>query len=126
MVNQPRIGTGGLSYQFATVMADDLQDFKAVAVREIHEKVGVICDINEMIPLSERPNDPCTFINEERYVMGCYVFLVQKNMKIADILAYQGKIGEMGENEQIELEIVKFDDVRKYVHESASLGTRYG
>lgn len=127
LVHQPRIGTGTISYEFPAGMADDSQDFKAVAVREIKEEVGLTVTIDDLIPVSElyRPNDPYTFINDEHYDMGCYVFMVKKEMSLDEIMAFNGRNGGIDVDEQIELEVVKFADVWKYVKEPASLGTRY-
>ena len=127
LVHQPRIGSGGLLFEFPAGMADDSLDFRAVAVREIHEEVGMTCTPDELIHVSSlyRPNDPYTFINEAHYDMGCHVFLVRRRMSLAEIMAYDGRSGGISADEQIQLKVVRFDEVSRYAMEPATLGSRY-
>jgi 8-oxo-dGTP pyrophosphatase MutT (NUDIX family) len=126
LVHQPRIGCGKLTFEFPAGMTDDVQDYRAVAARELHEEIGLECQPSELIPLSElfRPEAPFNYIATSHYDEGTYFFLVKKEMPITDIQQLEGKHCGADQDEQITLHVVKFEDVWRLSDEPATLAAQ--
>lgn len=126
MVQQPRIASGKLMYEYPAGLADDCTDHRDVAVRELEEECKIIASKEELIDLNAKLIGSGYFnTNEERFDEYCSVFLVRRNMTIDEINDLQGRECGVDEEEQITVKVIPFDDVWNTSSDCATLGITY-
>jgi 8-oxo-dGTP pyrophosphatase MutT (NUDIX family) len=125
LVQQPRLGSGKLMYEFPAGMTDGSDDSPAVAARELQEEVGITVNPGDLIRLSElyRPEQPFTYLSPSHYdnVTLCYLHLAK--LSKAEIDSFQGRHCGAEIDEQIQLTVIPLDQVVKYAEEPATIAT---
>ena len=127
LVKQPRIGSGGLQYEFPAGLADDSTDFRMTAVRELEEECGIIVDKESIVNLSELINgsDEKYFTHAHNFYEEVSFYLAVKTMKMSEIKGLDGRYGGVDEEEQITNHIFLFDDILNFSEDPATISIMF-
>ncbi|OHS95629.1 hydrolase, NUDIX family protein [Tritrichomonas foetus] len=131
LVQQPRIGSGGLQFEYPAGLTDDSTDFRSTAARELEEECGISLNENdlenELLNISEmvNGNDDKYFTNAKMFFEATSMFLVRKKMKFSQIKELEGRYGGVDEEEQITNHIFLFDEVINVSKDPTTLSITY-
>ena len=126
LVQQPRIASGQLTFEYPGGMTDDSPDYADAAVRELAEECGIELNREEVFDTRQLLKDDAEFtIYNERLDERTACFGAKKKMTRAEIRALEGRDGGIDEDEQIVVKIVPFSDVAFFTSDCATLASTY-
>ena len=126
LTEQPRVPTGRLMLEIPAGMTDGEGNLKGVAIKELEEECGLTArteDLVDLVALALGDSTPGIFMSGGLLDESIKLYLWKTRMSHARITELEGRLGGENEHEQIQLRIIKFNDLWRTAPDAKALSS---